>query len=150
MRVEHHLLGFPRVGHDEHLTAERQPEMRNLDGLHDAIELDMLMAPIELADLAWRKYQRNKGLCDARTRLGRLPAPHKPLHAVVGTAVSLGLQSLEQPARGAPLGFGEMAFHPQPAFQRLLERSQHRRWLLLPMIDRLGLAPAMLANRRPR
>jgi hypothetical protein len=64
MRVKHHLLGFPRVGHDEHLAAERQPEMRKLDGLHDAIELNMLMAPIELADLAGRKHQWNKGLCD--------------------------------------------------------------------------------------
>ena len=55
VRVEHHLLGLPRIGHDEHLAAERQAEMRDLDGLHDPAELDLLMAPVELADLAGRK-----------------------------------------------------------------------------------------------
>jgi hypothetical protein len=44
MRVEHHLLGLSRIGHDEHLAAE-------------------------------------------------------PLHAVVDSTISLGLQGLEQPAR---------------------------------------------------
>ncbi len=52
VRIEHHLLGLPGIGHDEHLPAERQAEMRHLDGLHDPTELDMLVAPIELADLA--------------------------------------------------------------------------------------------------
>jgi hypothetical protein len=42
------------------------------------------------------------------------------------------------------------AFGPQPGFQCLLERLQHRRRLLMPLIDRFGLAPAMLANRRAR
>src|SRR5208282_3573963 len=150
MRVENHLLGFPRVGDDEHLAAERQPEMRNLDGLHDASQLDMLMAPIELAGFAGRKRQRNKGVREAGAGFGCLPALHKPLHAVVGTAIPLDLQSLEQSTRGTALSFGELAFGQQPGFQRLLERPQHRRRLLVPLIDRLGLGPAMLANGGPR
>ena len=66
MGVEHHLLGLSRVGDDEHLAAECQPEMRDLDGLHDAREFDMLMAPIELAHLARRKRQRHIGLRQGR------------------------------------------------------------------------------------
>src|ERR1700692_3524833 len=73
VRVENHLLGFPWIGHDEHLAAECQPEMRNLDGLHDAREFDMLMAPIELTDLAWRKRQRHIGLRQRRAGFGCLP-----------------------------------------------------------------------------
>ena len=118
VRVEHHLLGLSRVGHDEHLAAERQPEMRNLDGLHDASELDMFVAPVELADLTGSKRQRNVGLRQGRAGFGGLPPLHEPLHAVVGTAIPLGLQSLEQPPRGAPLGFGQQALGSQPGLQR--------------------------------
>jgi hypothetical protein len=122
MGVENHLLGFSGGGHDEHLTAACQPEMRNLDGLHDATELDMLVAPIELADLAGRKRQWNESLRQGRTGFDRLPAPHEPLHAVVGTAVALDLQTLEQATRRATQGFGQQTLGPQPGFQRLLER----------------------------
>src|ERR1700688_1285275 len=59
MRVEYHLLGLSGVGHDEHLAAECQPEMRDLDRLHDASELDVLMAPVELADFTGSKRQRD-------------------------------------------------------------------------------------------
>jgi hypothetical protein len=62
MRVEYHLLGLSGVGHDEHLAAECQPEMRDLDRLHDASEFDVLMAPVELTGLAGGKCQWNEGL----------------------------------------------------------------------------------------
>ena len=124
--------------------------MRHLDGLHDAGELDVLMAPVELADLARRKRQRNVGLRQGWAGFGRLPALHEPLHAVVGTAIPLGLQPLEQPPRGAPLCSWQQAFGAQPGLQRRLERPQHRRRLLLPPVDWFGLGPAMLANRRAR
>ncbi len=58
--VESHLVSFARVGHHEHLPSEGQPEMRDLDGLHDAAELDHLVAPVELAHLAGRKGKRTK------------------------------------------------------------------------------------------
>ena len=38
-------LGFPGIGHDEHLSAEGQAEMREFDGLHDTAEFDLLLAP---------------------------------------------------------------------------------------------------------
>ena len=57
MRVEHHLLRLSRVGHDEHLAAERQAKIHDLDSLHDSAELDMFISPIERADLARRKSQ---------------------------------------------------------------------------------------------
>jgi len=37
------------------LAAEGQPEMRDLDGQHEAAEFDLLVDPIELADLAGRE-----------------------------------------------------------------------------------------------
>jgi hypothetical protein len=150
VRVEHHLLGFSGVGHDEHLAAECQPEMRDLDGLHNAVELDVLMAPVELTDLAGSKRQRNVGLRQGRAGFGCLPALHEPLHAVVGAAIPLGLQALEQPTRRPALRFRQQALSAQPGLQRLLERPQHWRRLLLPLIDRFALGPAMLANRRTR
>jgi hypothetical protein len=66
MRVEDHLLGLARIGHHKHLPAEGQPEMRDLDGLHGAADLDMLVAPVELAHLAGRESQRHKGVREGR------------------------------------------------------------------------------------
>ena len=148
MRVEHHLLGFPRIGGNEHLAAECQPEVRDLDGLHDAVDLDMLVAPIELTDLTGRECQRDKGMRQRRAGFDSLPTLNEPLHAVIGAAIALGLQALEQPPRGAPLGFREQTFGSQPGFQPLLEFPKPGRRLLFPAIDRFTLGPAMLANRR--
>ncbi len=95
MRIEHHLLGLAGIGHDEHLATERQAEMRDFDGLHDPAELDMLMAPIELADLAGRERQRHIGLHEGRAGFDGFPTPDEPLHAIIGAAIALGLQPLE-------------------------------------------------------
>ena len=91
MRVEHHLLGFPGIGHDEHLSAEGQAEMREFDGLDEAAEFDLLVAPIELADLAGDESQWNKGLGERGAGFVGFPALHEALHAVIGAAVALGL-----------------------------------------------------------
>jgi len=122
--------------------------MRDLDGQHDAAEFDLLVAPVELADLAGRESQGNEGLCEGRAGFVSLPALNKALHAVIGAEISLGLQPLEQAACGAALGFGQQAFGPQPVLQALLEGAQPGRVLLEPAIDRLGLGPAVFANRR--
>ena len=100
--------------------------MRDLDGLHDAAELDMLMAPVELAHLAGCEGQRDKGVREGRAGRVGLPAPHEALHAVVGATVTLRLQTFEEPPGGAALGFREKPFGPQPGLQPLLDRSQHR------------------------
>ena len=59
--------------------------MRDLDGQHEAAELDLLVAPIGLADLAGRESQWNEGLYEGRAGLVGLPALNKALHAVVTT-----------------------------------------------------------------
>ena len=41
-----------------------------------------------------------------------IPALNKALHAVIGAEISLDLQPLEQPPRGAALGFWHQAFGP--------------------------------------
>ena len=89
------------VGHDEHLPAERQAEMRHLDGLHDPAELDMLMAPIELTDLAGEERQRHVGRGESWAGFDSFPTPDEALLAVVGATIALGLQSLEQTTCGA-------------------------------------------------
>ena len=88
MRVEHHLLGLPRIGGEEHLAAECQAEVRDLDGLHDAVDLDMLVAPVELTDLTGREGQWHKGLRRWCAGFGRLSTLNEPLYAVVGTTNS--------------------------------------------------------------
>ena len=115
--------------------------MRDLDRLHDASELDVLMTPVELTGLAGAECQWNEGLRQGRAGVGCFPA----LHAVVSTAIPLGLQALKQPTGRAALRFGA-----QLGLQCLLERSQYRRRLLVMAIDRFGLGAAMLANGRTR
>ena len=123
--------------------------MRDLDGLHDPAELDVLMAPVELAVLAGRERQRHEGLGESWAGFDGFPTPDEPLHAVVGTAVALSLQSLEQPACGAALGFRQMALDPQPGFQDIFECPQHRHRLLLAAVEWLALTAAMFTHSRP-
>jgi hypothetical protein len=54
--------------------------------------------------------------------LGGFPTLNEPLHAVIGAAVTLRLQALEQPPRGPALGFREQALGSQPGFQDVPER----------------------------
>ena len=89
MGIEHHLLGFPWIGDDEHLTAVGQAEMRHLDGLHHAIDLNVLVAPVELADFTGRECQGNKGFLGGRSDLTCIPLLYEALHAVVGAAITL-------------------------------------------------------------
>ena len=149
VRVEDHFLGFPGIGHDEHLSAEGQAEMREFDGLDEAAEFDLLMAPIELADLAGCEGQWDKGLGERGAGFMGFPALDEALHAVIGAAIALGLQAFEQAARGAALGFWQQAFGLQPILQSLLEGAEPGGGLLGPAIDRFGLGPAVLANRGP-
>ena len=53
--------------------------MRDLDGLHDAAEFNLFVAPIELAGLAQGQTPVNEGLRQGGAGFGSLPALHIPL-----------------------------------------------------------------------
>ena len=80
VRVKDHFLCLSGIGHNEHLAAEGQSEMRDLDGQHQPADFDLLVAPIEPAALAGRESQWNEGLCEGRAGLVGLPALNKALH----------------------------------------------------------------------
>jgi len=123
--------------------------MRQFDGLHDAAEFDLFVAPIELAHLAGCEGQRDEGLVECRAGFAEFPALDEALDAIIGAAIALGLQPLEQAPRGAALGFWQQLLGLQPALQPILESAEHRGGLLSSTVDRLCLGPAMLANRGP-
>ena len=62
----------------------------------------------------------------------------KVLHAVVGAAITLGLQAFKESLGGAPLRLREVALGGQPAFQYRLEIAQFRCRLMLAKIDRFA------------
>ena len=69
--------------------------MRYLDGLQDAAQLDLLMAPIKLAGVTWQNQQGYEGFGELRTLLGGFPAFDEALHAVISAAVADFLQTLK-------------------------------------------------------
>lgn len=146
MGIQHHFLGFPGIGDNEHLSAVSQAEVGHLGGLHDAVDLDLFMAPVELINLAWGEHQGHEGILEAGPGLPRLPMLHETLHAVVSTAIALGLQSFEQTARSASLRLGKMTFGLQPGFQPGLELTQFGGGLSLAGVDRFDLGLQMLAD----
>ena len=93
--IKDHFLGFARIGRHEHLAAVGQPEVCDFHRLWHACDLDLLVTPVELANLAWRKTQWHKSL--GRGWLGGLclPAFHKALHAVIRAAIAFSLQAFE-------------------------------------------------------
>ena len=122
--------------------------MRQFDGLHDATEFDLLVAPIELAHLAGCEGQRDEGLVECRAGFAEFPALDEALDAIIGAAIALGLQPLEQAPRGAALGFWQQLLGLQPALQPILESAEHRGGLLSSTVDRLCLGPAKSADER--
>ena len=64
MRIQHHFLGFMRIGDYKHLTAIRQTKVGYFNGLHQAAQQDRFLTPIKLASLASWKGQGDKGLFD--------------------------------------------------------------------------------------
>ncbi|MDP3439410.1 MAG: hypothetical protein Q8R95_07400 [Azonexus sp.] len=125
MGIEHHLLGFAGVGGDKHLPAVGQSEVGDLDGECYTADLHVFLAPVKLAGIARGKGQGHKGFFDRRFRLCRLPLLHEALHAVVGTAISLGLQTFKESLGGASLRLREVTLGDQTAFQYRLEITQH-------------------------
>ena len=75
----------------KHLAAVRQSKMCHLDGLFDAVNLYLFLAPIKLAGITGGKLQWDKRLFDAGFCVACLPLFDKALHAVVSTLVTLYL-----------------------------------------------------------
>ena len=55
------------------------------------------------------------------TRLN-LPLPHMTLHTVIGTGISLGLKTFEQPQHSAPPRFGQKPITAQPRIKTAATR----------------------------
>jgi hypothetical protein len=62
VRVEQHLVGLGQVGPHEEGAAVAQLEVRDLELGADAIDLDPVLAPVELECLAGGKLQGNISL----------------------------------------------------------------------------------------
>ena len=50
--IQHHLLGFTRISHNERLAAMAQTEMRDFDLLLHATQNNVLLAPVKLQCIA--------------------------------------------------------------------------------------------------
>ena len=81
MGVEQHLQALAVVGHTEEHATVAQAEVGDLDLHGHSVQLDPLMAPIELVRVARVERERNVG----RRRLARCPAP--PLLDIAADAV---------------------------------------------------------------
>ncbi|OEZ54214.1 hypothetical protein DUGA6_58490 [Duganella sp. HH105] len=68
--------------------------MGHLDRLQHAGQFHLLVAPVELAGIASRELQRDKCFRQFGAMMAGLPALHKPLDAIVSTAVAQFLQAL--------------------------------------------------------
>ena len=90
MRIEHHFLRLAGISGQKHLTAVRQAEMRQLDGLGYPAQHDMLVAPVELTGIARGKHQRYEGV-RRRGRTLSFPAFYKALNTVVRTQIARSL-----------------------------------------------------------
>jgi hypothetical protein len=121
MRIEHHLLALARIGDEKKCAAVAQSQMRELDHLIDAAELDVLVAEVELVRLARRKGLRDKG---ARHRH---PAPlegaHLPAHRIHRARITFQAQRLVDPLRRALLPRRQFRLRLEPRLQRLEKRT---------------------------
>ena len=135
MGIQHHFLGFPGIGHQEHLPTVAKPEMGQLHGLDDASQFHLLVTPVELAGLARGERQRDEGLCSSSRGLG-LPLFHEALNAVIGPGIARLLQVLKEPLGTAPFPLGAQPILYEPALQLLGKGPQLRTGLLLPTISR--------------
>ena len=133
--IQHHFLGFPGVGHQEHLPTVAKPEMGQLYGLDDTPQLHLFVTPVKLAGLARGKGQRDEGLCSSSWR-GGLPLFHEALNAVIGPGIARLLQVLKEPLGTAPFPLGAQPILYEPALQLLGKGPQLRTGLLLPTISR--------------
>ena len=139
-----------RIGHNEHLTAVSQPEVRQLDRRGGSAPHDMLATPVKLRHITGRKEQRQKRL---RARLPTrfdLPLPHMTLNAVTGTSISLGLKTFEQPTRRPPPCFGQKPITAQPLIKTAAPRPKLWPGLRLALANRLNPILQILANGVPR
>ena len=144
--IKNHLLRLARIGHNEHLTAVSQPEMRQLDRRRGSAHHDMLVAPVKLRHIAGRKEQRHKGLRARGPTRFNLPLPHMTLNAVISTGISLGLKTLKQPSCCPPPRFGQKSITAQPLIKTDAPRPKLGPGLRLALVNRFRPILQIFAN----
>ena len=147
--IKHHLLRLARIGHNEHLTAVSQPEMRQFDRRRGSAQHDMLVAPVKLRHITGRREQRHKRLRARRSTRFNLPLPHMTLNAVIGTGISLSLKTFEQPTRCPLPCFGQKPITAQPLIKTAAPWSKLWSGLRLALVDRLNPILQIFANPQP-
>ena len=120
-------MSLTRVRDDEHLAAVGQPKMGHLDRLQHAGQLHLLVAPVELAGIASRELQRDECFRQLGTMVARLPALHKPLDAVVSTAIAQFLQALVETVGGTAARPRQFCLQFRPLRQLSLALPKHGR-----------------------
>ena len=105
-RIQHHLLGFARIGHDKRLTAVAQAEMGNFDLLFDTAQHNPFFAPVKLQRVTCRKMQGDKSI--ARTSASPLQVAHKALNRRIGPGVALRYELLIELLGRPPLPTGPL------------------------------------------
>ena len=101
VRIEHHLLALARISDEEKYAAVAQSQVRELDDLIDAAELDVLVAEVELVRLARRKILWDKGA--GHRHSAPLEGAHLSAHRVHRARVAFQAQRLVDPLRRALL-----------------------------------------------
>ena len=98
VRVEHHLLGFARIGAHEQHPAMAESDLRDLDHRRHTIDDDALVAPVELIRLGRREAQWHIGLSRALALAFR-PTACVAAHVIVAAPVAGEPQLLEEPIK---------------------------------------------------
>jgi hypothetical protein len=148
--IKHHLLRLAWIGHNKHLTAVSQSEVRQLDRGGGSAQHDMLIAPVKLRHIAGCKEQWHKGLRARSPARFNLPLPHMTLNAVIGAGIPFGLKTFEQPTRRPTPRFGQKPITAQPLIKTAAPRSKLGPGLRLALVSRLSPILQIFANGVPR
>ena len=124
--------------------------MRQFDRRGGSAQHDMLIAPVKLRHITGCKEQRHKRLRARPPTRFNLPLPHMTLNAVIGTGISLGLKTFEQPSRRAPPRFGQKPITAQPLIKTVSPRPKLWPGLRLALVNRLNPILQIFANGVPR
>ncbi len=150
MRVEHHLLGFARIGPDERHPAVAEPDMGNLHRRAHAVDHDDLVAPVELVGFTGRKHQRNVGF-GLLLRLTPLPGPAEPAHRIVAATISGKPQILEHQLERHTLALRPLRILFEHLGKLIGKAAELRQWLAPTLVTMLRLlATHDRAHRVPR
>jgi hypothetical protein len=138
VRVEHHLLGFARIGAHEHHPAVAQADVRDFHRRRHAVQHDDLVAPAELIGLTRRETQRHEG-AGRRAGVRLRPSPRIAAHGVISAFVAEPSQLLENPDQGQAFPRRRSGVRRQQPIQLALPFSKLRARLNLAIIGERGL-----------